>query len=217
MQKLDDLKEYGNNPRINDHAVEEVAESIKQFGFKVPIIVDHDNVIIAGHTRLKASYRLGLEEVPTVVADDLTDEQARAFRLADNKVSEKSEWDQALLELELLELDEEMMQKLGFDVMEEELEKSQDSNKKRLKSMELRAFEHYDYLVFVFKNQQDWLNAVNAFGIERVDAGYGKTKKVGVGRVLDGKRLLEEVRDQSSSDQQGESNLDHEEHGEDHT
>lgn len=100
-----DLIPYINNPRFNDEAVEYVANSIKEFGFKVPIIIDKHNEIIAGHTRLKASQQLGLNEVPVIVADDLTDEQVRAFRLADNKVTELSEWNTELLKSELLTID----------------------------------------------------------------------------------------------------------------
>lgn len=115
--KTSDLQEYANNPRDNDGAVEAVAESIKQFGFKVPIIVDRDGVIVAGHTRKKAAERLGLASVPCVVANDLTPEQIKAFRLADNKTGELAEWDFAALEKELAELtafDVDMLA-FGFD------------------------------------------------------------------------------------------------------
>ena len=100
-KKVDDLIPYENNPRFNDDAVEYVANSIKEFGFKVPIVIDKNNVIVAGHTRYKASMELGLKEVPCIVADDLTDEQVKAFRLADNKVSEKASWNFELLDEEL--------------------------------------------------------------------------------------------------------------------
>lgn len=106
--KIEDLKPYENNPRKNDKAVDAVAESIKNFGFKVPIIVDKDNVIVAGHTRYKASKKLGLEEVPVIVADDLTKEQIKAFRLADNKVSELAEWDFDKLDEELANIEMEI-------------------------------------------------------------------------------------------------------------
>ena len=96
-KKIEELKPYKNNPRKNDEAVPYVAESIKQFGFKVPIIIDKNNEIIAGHTRYKASIELKLKEVPCIIADDLTEEQIKAFRLADNKVAEKAEWDMDLL------------------------------------------------------------------------------------------------------------------------
>lgn len=91
--KLEDLKVYENNPRKNDEAVPYVAASIKEFGFKVPIIIDKDNVIIAGHTRYKAAKELKLKTVPVIVADDLTEDQVNAFRLIDNKTQELSSWD----------------------------------------------------------------------------------------------------------------------------
>lgn len=100
-KKIEELKPYENNPRFNDEAVEYVANSIKEFGFKVPIIIDKNNEIVAGHTRYKASLELGLKEVPCIVADDLNEEQIKAFRLADNKVSEKALWNFDLLNEEL--------------------------------------------------------------------------------------------------------------------
>lgn len=102
--KTSDLIPYENNPRNNEGAVEYVANSIKQFGFKVPIVVDKDNVIVAGHTRWQAAQALEIEEVPVIVADDLTPEQIKAFRLADNKVAEKASWDYSKLGEEIKEL-----------------------------------------------------------------------------------------------------------------
>jgi len=95
------LVPYENNPRKNDRAVDAVAASIREFGFRVPIIIDKKNVIVAGHTRLKAAEKLGLKTVPVILADDLTEEQIKAFRLADNKVAELSKWDYAKLDEEL--------------------------------------------------------------------------------------------------------------------
>lgn len=92
-RSVEELIPYENNPRNNGPAVEKVAASIKAFGFKVPIIVDKDGVIVAGHTRLLATKELGIKVVPCIVADDLTEAQVKAFRLADNKVSEFSGWD----------------------------------------------------------------------------------------------------------------------------
>mgnify|MGYP003291032336 FL=1 len=110
---------YDNNPRKNDEAVEEVAKSIQTFGFKNPIIVDKDFIIIAGHTRLKASQKLGLKEVPVIVAEDLTPDQANALRLADNKTNELAKWDKKLLDEELRKIDWEalniQMTDLGFN------------------------------------------------------------------------------------------------------
>jgi site-specific DNA-methyltransferase (adenine-specific) len=99
---------YENNPRNNDKAVEAVANSIKEFGFKVPIIIDKNNVIVAGHTRLKAAKKLGLKDVPVIVADDLTDDQIKAFRLADNKTGEIATWNDEMLLEELKNINFDM-------------------------------------------------------------------------------------------------------------
>lgn len=118
------LKEYEKNPRRNEKAVDAVAASIQEFGFKVPIIVDREGVIVAGHTRLKAAKKLGMDTVPCIIADDLTDEQIRAFRLADNRTAELAEWDPELLMQELSEITIDM-EAFGF-LPEEQIEDPED-------------------------------------------------------------------------------------------
>lgn len=118
-KKVGDIQPYEKNPRNNDNAVKYVEASIAEFGFKVPIVIDSDGVIVAGHTRYKAALNLGYEEVPCVVADDLNKEQVKAFRLADNKVAEFAEWDFELLNEELDELFELDMSDFGFEDGEE--------------------------------------------------------------------------------------------------
>jgi len=117
MKKTSELIEYENNPRNNEAAIDAVAKSIEEFGFKVPIVITKENVIIAGHTRLKASLKLGLATVPCIVADDLTEGQIKAFRLADNKTAELASWDFTKLESELesIEMD---MSVFGFEDLE---------------------------------------------------------------------------------------------------
>lgn len=123
---------YENNPRQNDQAVEAVKASIEEFGFKVPIVIDKNNVIVCGHTRQKAAIQLHLSTVPCVVADDLTDEQIRAFRLADNKTAELAEWDFDLLNEEIQNIFEIDMEEFGFELYdpfrehEEQAEKTQE-------------------------------------------------------------------------------------------
>ena len=112
---IDAVKPYPNNPRINKDAIGKVAESIREFGFEQPIVVDKDHVIIVGHTRLEAAKKLKLNEVPVIVADHLTDEQARAYRLADNKTNEFSLWDTDLLISELDDITDIDMGLFGFD------------------------------------------------------------------------------------------------------
>ena len=115
-KNIDELIPYENNPRLNDEAVEYVKNSIKEFGFKVPIVIDKDNVIIAGHTRIKASKELGIKDIPCIIADDLTEEQVKAFRLADNKVAEKSMWDYTKLDEELESILDIDMSMFDFDI-----------------------------------------------------------------------------------------------------
>ena len=107
-KNIDELIPYEKNPRKNDEAVKYVARSIEEFGFKVPMVIDSNNVIVCGHTRYKAAKELGMTELPCIIADDLTEEQIKAFRLADNKVGEIADWDFELLN--------EEMQELGIDM-----------------------------------------------------------------------------------------------------
>ena len=123
---INNIKPYKKNPRKNEKAIPYVMESIKQFGFKNPVILDKDNVIVAGHTRIESAKRLGITEIPCIYADDLTDEQIKAFRLADNKVAEIADWDIDLLDPELDDILNIDMTDFGFDLdldLEDEEEK----------------------------------------------------------------------------------------------
>ena len=115
MMAVSDLIPYDNNPRKNKKAINGVAKSIKDFGFRVPIVIDTDNVIICGHTRYEACKKLGIKEVPCVMADDLSKEQVKAFRLADNNVAEFSTWDEDALAMEIAELGIDMSE-YGFGI-----------------------------------------------------------------------------------------------------
>lgn len=112
---IDTIKPYENNPRDNDDAINAVANSIHEFGWQQPIVVDKDNVIIAGHTRYKAAQSLGLKEVPVVVASNLSDQQVKAYRLADNKTAELADWDTKKLDEELQDILDIDMTDFGFD------------------------------------------------------------------------------------------------------
>ncbi len=123
-KRVSELIPYKKNPRKNDEAVEYVKNSIQAFGFKVPIVIDKDNVVVAGHTRLKAAKKIGLKQVPCIIADDLDEEQIKAFRLADNKVGELAEWDYDLLSDELGDISIDMSD-FGFDFEIEETQPEQ--------------------------------------------------------------------------------------------
>lgn len=168
---LSKLRPYENNPRLNDTAMVAVENSIKEFGFRVPILVDGNGVIVAGHTRYKAAKHLGMKEVPVVCINDLSEEQIKAFRIADNSAGSVAEWDDDLLALELSDLDMDMSKfGLEFEQEEEQEDSGEDDKYKPMKKMELRAFEHYDYLVFVFDNQFDFMKVAQEFGVEKVDS-----------------------------------------------
>lgn len=115
---LYELKEYENNPRFNDEAVQYVENSIVRFGFRVPIVIDKENVIIAGHTRFRAAREIGMDAVPCIIADDLTEQQVIAFRLVDNKTAELAGWDFVALDKELAELGIDMAS-FGFVLTED--------------------------------------------------------------------------------------------------
>ena len=156
---INKLIPYINNPRNNENAIDKVASSIKEFGFKVPIVIDKDNVIVNGHTRLLASKKLGLKEVPCVIADDLSEAQIKAFRIADNKVSEYTSWDEELLKIELEQLEEmnfdlestgfdmddiEQMLNLGFDYSEDEFGEDFELPSGEKKPIQQRTFTLHD-------------------------------------------------------------------------
>lgn len=199
-KNVDELIPYENNARFNDEAVEFVANSIKEFGMKNPILVDKNMVIIAGHTRLKALKKLGWEKAPVIIAEDLDEEQVKALRLADNKAGEIAQWDEDLLAIEMQNIKNIDMDKFGFELqkMLDEAMAKDNVQERKLKKMELKAFEHYDYLVFVFDNQHDFIGMAQEFGLEKVDAGY-TVRKLGIGRVLKGGELVKRLRDKNNN------------------
>ena len=195
-KELSWLKPYANNPRDNESAVEPVAKSIKEFGFKVPIVATSDGEIINGHTRFKASKLLGLEKVPVIIADDLTEEQIKAFRLADNKVSEFSTWNEDKLRDELKQLEMDMTE-FGFEftelteLLEEEKEKEQEPEIKFTEELG----EESNYIVLKFDTSVDWLLLESLFDLPRVHALASKAgrERKGVGRVVDGVEFIDVI------------------------
>lgn len=156
-KKIEELIPYEKNPRDNDKAVKYVAKSIKEFGFKVPIIIDKDNTIVTGHTRWKAAKELGLEEVPVIMADDLSEEQIKAFRLADNKVSEASSWNKSLLDEELEGILNINMEDFGFDLDEKTDLGNPYTSKINIPQYEITGDEpELDDLVNTYKTTQLW-------------------------------------------------------------
>ena len=193
--RLSEIKPYKKNAKKHDETqIKNVMQSIKEFGVVQPIVVDRNNTIIIGHCRYEAMKRLGYDELQEdwVKVVDLSEEEAEKLRLLDNKLNE-SEWSLDLLldSIQNIDFSDYM---LDWDIKDfEEKEKEKEKREKVFEEMQLKSFEHYDYIVFVFDNQMDWLNMVNEFGLKKVNAGYGTVKKIGLGRVVKGEKLIERL------------------------
>lgn len=180
---IDGIKPYKNNPRLNEDAIPYVMNSIKEFGFKNPIILDKNNVIVAGHTRLESAKRLDMKEVPVIYADDLTEEQVKAFRLADNKVAEKSMWDYTKLDEELdsiLDIDMSMFDfDLGKDIQEtgEEFEEENTKENERQRTNNKYNLELFDKFVCDGKYQMPIIDNDNYIPKKLIGFNYAKTSK----------------------------------------
>ena len=185
------VKPYANNPRNNDDAVEATANSIKEFGWQQPIVVDNDGVIIVGHTRLKAAKRLGLKQVPVTIAENLTDEQVKAYRLADNKTGELAVWDKTL-QAELDDISDIDMTIFGFDL---ETEDEEDVQLEPEVEFTTELLEKNNYVVLTFDNDVDWLQAQTLLGLKTVKSLDSKPnfEKKGIGRVVDGASAINKI------------------------
>ena len=190
------IKPYIRNAKKHPQSqIENVAESIKKFGFVQPIVVDRGGCIIIGHCRYEASKRLGLEEVPCVILEDLTDDEVRKLRLLDNKLNE-SPWDMSLLEVELADLE------FGdFDV-DWKIKEDEEEIKGQVKFSEVLNEEH-NYIVLYFDNDIDWLQAQTLLQLPKVKAlltnKEGKEsksfKRMGVARVMKGSEAIRRIQE----------------------
>lgn len=195
---LTKIKPYKKNAKKHPkEQVERIANSIKRFGFTIPILVDGNNIVIAGHGRCLAAKMIGIKEVPCLVKETWTEEEVKAYRLIDNKVNE-STWDEKIIDEELKQILEIDMDVFGFEIDEpEELEEIEPD----VKFTEILNEEN-NYIVLKFENKIDWINALGLLGIEKVKAyptkKDGKNKetfglRAGVGRVVNGVDLLRKI------------------------
>lgn len=196
---IETVKPYERNAKKHpDDQVQHIANSLKRFGWKQPLVVDKDGVVVVGHGRLLAAKKLGLKTVPCVCADDLTEDEIKAYRLADNRLSE-SAWDKTLLEFELDALPEIDMSDFGFDV---DAFKKQELEAPEVEFTEVLGEEH-NYVVLYFDNEVDWLQMTSILDIEpkmnlatRKDGKVkDNMKRISIGRVLNGAEALERMRE----------------------
>lgn len=194
-KQIKELKPYKKNAKKhNKEQVEQIANSIKEFGFTQPVIIDKNNEVVAGHGRILGARKVGLKQVPTVCLEDLTEEQIKAYRLVDNKLNE-SEWDNDLLKQSLEEIEEMNMEVFGFTI--DKLEDESVDVEPDVPFTEILNEEN-NYIVLKFNNKIDWINALGVFGLKQVKVYPTKKggkkdslKRMGVGRVLDGVKALE--------------------------
>lgn len=194
-KQIKELKPYKKNAKKhNKEQVEQIANSIKEFGFTQPVIIDKNNEVVAGHGRILGAKKAGLKQVPTVCLEDLTEEQIKAYRLVDNKLNE-SEWDNDLLKQSLEEIEEMNMEVFGFTI--DKLEDESVDVEPDVPFTEILNEEN-NYIVLKFNNKIDWINALGVFGLKQVKVYPTKKggkkdslKRMGVGRVLDGVKALE--------------------------
>lgn len=194
-KQIKELKPYKKNAKKhNKEQVEQIANSIKEFGFTQPVIIDKHNSVVAGHGRILGAKKAGLKQVPTVCLEDLTEEQIKAYRLVDNKLNE-SEWDNDLLKQSLEEIEEMNMEVFGFTI--DKLEDESVDVEPDVPFTEILNEEN-NYIVLKFNNKIDWINALGVLGLKQVKVYPTKKggkkdslKRMGVGRVLDGVKALE--------------------------
>jgi len=184
---IGDVRPYPNNPRKNDEAVEGVMNSIREFGFKSPILLDKDSIIVCGHTRHRAAQKLGMTEVPCIFLTDLSDEKIKAYRLADNKVSEAAEWDVKKLEKEL---DKLANMQIDMSIFGFENDDGEKDKKPEVEFTDELLLEH-NYIILYFDNPLDWEVAKDKFGLKiKKDLKERKSQPTGIGRVVNGKEFL---------------------------
>lgn len=195
---IDKLIAYENNARVHSpEHVEQIAKSIETFGFNVPVLIDAENNIIAGHGRVMAAKKLGMKDVPTLLIDHLTDDQKKAFILADNQITLNSTWDDKMLKSELnylKDIDFDITV-VGFEDIEiDKILDSIDNGEKEEPQIKFSEFigEENNYVVLLFKTEIDWLNAQTFFELETVMSRRrnGKPWGKGIGRIIDGAKIL---------------------------
>ena len=197
---IKELKPYKKNAKKHDKKqVEQIANSIKEFGFTQPVIIDSNNEVVAGHGRILGAKKAGLKEVPTVCLEELTEEQIKAYRLVDNKLNE-SEWDKKTLKEELDELYNSFsMEDFGFEIGIENIDLLQEGRREIAPELG----EANNYIVLEFDTEQEWEDAQFYFDLKEVETPdkNPKIRRKGIGRVIKGKEILEILKERYEKDE----------------
>jgi len=201
MVKVSDLRPDPDNPRVNSGAVAYVVESIRQFGFKVPIVIGTDNLIRAGHTRYRAAVQLGLHEVPCIDASDLTEEQQRAFAIAENRTSDFAFFDLPKLGEVVMDIPVDLLAGFDIDALitpqdEEDKEQGSKGTPEKRPGLDLAPFERYQYVMILCRTEFDYTNLLTRLGLENTQKRYvdGALKQgASYGRVIEYPDFLDKV------------------------
>lgn len=194
-QKVDDLIEYKKNNKTHPQGqIDILKESIQEMGFRNPVLIDSENVIVAWHGRLMAAKQLGMTDVPCILIDDLTPAQIRKYRLLDNRTAEFSQDNIENIKIELEELGDEALSNLYPDILEGDLSEKPDEVKAEIEFTE-ELMESHNYVVLYFDNEIDWMTAV-----EKLDIKTKKTpdsrkwyERAGIGRVVRGADVISRI------------------------
>lgn len=199
MVAMRDLHPNPDNPRVNASAVAGVSESIRLFGFKVPLVIDADRMILAGHTRYRAALNLGLTEVPCIDAGDLTPEEQAAFAIAENRTSDFAFFDLPKLAEVIVDIPPDLLTAFDLDVLlsgqgddDDETSKSGGKNEKRA-GLDLAPFEKYQYVTVICRSTYDYLNLLAQLGLEDTQSRYvsGVMKRgSSYGRIIEYSELV---------------------------
>jgi len=200
MKKTEDLVPYAQNSRTHSgHQVNKIADSIKEFGFLNPVIIDKKQGIIAGHGRVMAAKQLELKEVPTIQASHLSEKQKKAYIIADNRLALDAGWNEKTLLKELLELENQEydLKLTGFE--QSELDKilgNLDAETEGTIKFSEEVGEAHNFVVLYFDNDIDWLSAQTHFELESVHSKRqnGKPWSKGIGRVINGANYLKKLK-----------------------
>jgi len=193
MVAMRDLQPNPDNPRVNTSAVAAVSESIRLFGFKVPLVIDSENMILAGHTRYRAALNLGLTEVPCINAGDLTPEEQAAFAIAENRTSDFAFFDLPKLAEVVMDIPADLLTAFDIDVLingqgDDEEEKARSGKAEKRPGLDLAPFEKYQYVAIICRTEFDYINLLTRLGLENVQKRYvdGALKQgASYGRVIE--------------------------------
>lgn len=202
MFDLESLVPDPDNPRVNSGAISQVAESIRLFGFRVPLVVNSEGKIIAGHTRYRAALMLGMEKVPCVLADDLTQAQQDAFAVAENRTSDFAFFDVEKLTAFVSDIPPELLAAFDIDAVlttgfgDDDSDPTSTKEPEKRAGLDLAPFERYQYVMILCRTEHDYLNLLDRLGLEDKQKGYveGVLKRgSSYGRVIEYPQFLERM------------------------